>query len=112
MTVNKTATQGGQAAALPAQAGGNVIYLPCCALEPVQNRKRGRLPGAVTKLQTVRQERDKLRQRMADIEARMRYVECACNAMEVTLAFAQEELQAMQALLTPPAKTRGGHESR
>lgn len=112
MTVNKTATQGGQAAALPAQAVGNVIYLPSCAPEPVQNRRLGRLPGAVTKLQTVRQERDKLRQRMADIEKRIRGAESICRGMEFIMGVAHKELEALQALLTPPAKTRGGHESR
>ena len=110
MTVNKMTTQGGQAAALPAQAVGNVIYLPGCAPAPVQNRRRGRLPGAVTKLQTVRQERDKLRQRIAEIEERISRAKSTCQAVEIMVVLAQEELQAMQALLTPPAKTRGGHE--
>lgn len=107
MTVHKTATQGGQAAALPAQAVGNVIYLPGCAPEPVQNRRRGRLPGAVTKLQTVRQERDKVRQRMADIEKRIRDAESTCRGLEIMVGMAHKELEALQALLNPPAKTRG-----
>lgn len=112
MTVNKTATQGGQAAALSAQAVGNVIYLPGCAPAPVQNRRRGRLPGAVTKLETVRQERQSLRQRIADIEARIRDAERTCSAMETVLTIAHDQVLTLQALLTPPAKTRGGHESR
>lgn len=86
----------------------NILYLPGCASAPVQNLpRRGRLPKAVPKLQDVRQERQSLRQRIAEIEERIYRAKCTCQGVEIMVVLAQEELQALQALLKPASKARG-----